>query len=229
MKTLKAILVAGLALASAFAARADTSARAWLENYYTNPQPERLPQAVLELSWNGYFEKEGNIPLAIGFLSTVFAQNPKRVDAWLLELDSLPLAHQRLIASALWQAGHPLGSEMLNSLSEDSSIRRQIVRLAAAPSRPIQETPVLSPQSMNLQWGAFLATGSDKPIIAIMEGMGEHPSLDAAARVSLAQNAATHPRVMEICRVQLDKQPAAVQAEVRAALNQAANGKPGVE
>lgn len=228
MKTLKAVLVAGLALASTFAARAETSARGWLENYYVNPQPERLPSAVLELSRNGFFEKEGNIPLAIGFLSSVFTQNPGRVDTWLLELNDLPLNHQRLIASALWQSGHPLGAEMLSTLSETSSIRREIVRLASTPSRAIEDTPVLSPQSMNLQWGAFLATGSDKPVIAILEGMGERPTLDAAARVALAQNAATHPRVMDICRAQLDKQPESVRAEVRAALNQAQGRKPGV-
>lgn len=228
MKTLKAVLVAGLALASTFAARAESSARSWLENYYVNPQPERLPQAVLELSRSGFFEKDGNIPLAIGFLSSVFTQNPGRVDSWLLELDALPLAHQRLIASALWQSGHPLGAEMLATLSETSSIRREIMRLASAPSRAIEDTPVLSPQSMNLQWGAFLATGSDKPVIAILEGMGERPALDAAARVALAQNAAAHPRVMDICRAQLDKQPESVRSEVRAALNQAEGRKPGV-
>lgn len=227
MKTLKAVLIAGLALASSFAARAETSAQAWLENYYVNPQPERLPQAVQSLSRSGFLDK--NIPLSIGFLSTVFAKNPTRVDAWLLELNNLPMNHQRLIASALWQAGHPLGSEMLTVLSQYSVVRQDITRLAASPSRSLDETPVLSPQSMNLQWGAFLASGNQNHVIAILDGMGsDRPTLDAAARVSLAQNAATHPRVMEICRAQLDRQPEAVRAEVRAALNQAAAKKPGV-
>lgn len=227
MKTLKAVLLAGLALASSLAIRAETSAQAWLETYYVNPQPERLPAAVLELSRSGFLDQ--NIALSIGFLSTVFAKNPTRVDTWLLQLGDLPLNHQRLLASSLWQAGHPLGGELLTVLSEHSAIRQEINRLASAPSRSIDDKPVLSPQSLNLQWGAFLASGEQTHVVAILDGMGaDRPALDSAARVSLAQNAAAHPRVMEICRAQLDRQPEAVRAEVRAALKQAAGGKPGV-
>jgi hypothetical protein len=230
MKTLKAALFAGLALASSLAAQAESSAKAWLETYYQNPRPEQLSSAVHQLSRDGFFEQEGNVPLTIGFLSTVFAQNPGRVRSWVDDLSDLPLGHQRLVASAVWQAGNPLGSNLLAELSETSSIRQQILRLSVTPSVAIEQTPVLSPQSMNLQWGAFLASGSEKNVVAILQGMGgDRPALDAAARVAIAQNAATHPRVMEICRTQLDKQPEAVRAEVRAALQQAsAVRKPGV-
>lgn len=227
MKTLKAALIAGLALASVLAAKAEVSAQAWLETYYQNPQPNRLPAAVAELSSSGYFEQKGHIPLAIGFLSTVFAQNPNRVDEWLFAMDDLPVSTQRLVACALWQSGNPKGADLLANLAEDSSIRRKVLNLAASRSLAVENTPVLSTQSMNLQWGAFLASGSEKPVVAILEAMGERPSLDADARVAIAQNAAAHPRVMEICRAQLDRQPESVRAEVRAALNQAAASKPG--
>ncbi|MCX6956450.1 MAG: hypothetical protein NTV51_30320, partial [Verrucomicrobia bacterium] len=131
MKTLSAAFGAALVLAVSLAARAETSAQAWLETYYLNPEPERLPLAVQELSRNGYFDRAGHLPLAIGFLSTVFAQNPQRVDTWLLSLSDLPLRHQRLLACSLWQAGHALGSEMMTVLSEHSAIREEVRRLAS--------------------------------------------------------------------------------------------------
>jgi len=50
------ILGAGFALALPLVSHADSSARTWLEYYYQNPQPDKLPDAVLALSKDGYFE-----------------------------------------------------------------------------------------------------------------------------------------------------------------------------
>jgi hypothetical protein len=227
MKTLKYILVAGCVLASSAALRAESSAQAWLENYYLNPQPAELGRSVKALSRDGYFERPGNTAIAIGFLATVFAKSPERVDAWLLELNGLPLEHHRLIAAALWQAGHPMGAELLRTLAQTSVIRDDIERLASQPSVAILDTPVLSPSSMNLQWGAFLASGNERHIIAVLDAMGNNqPALTAAARTALAQNAANHPRVMEICRAQLSREPEEVRSVIRAALNSADAAKP---
>ncbi len=224
MNSLKLVFVAGLALASSLAARAEISAQASLETYYVNPQPAELPRIIRGLGQQGYFEKPGNTAIAIGFLSTLFAQNPERVDAWLLEFNGLPLAQHRLIASALWQAGNPLGADMLRHLSRYTTpVNYAIARLADTPSLDVASTPVLSPSSMNLQWGAFLATGDERYIINILEAIGTNrPGLDSAARYALAQDAAAHPRVFEICQAQLAKQSNEAQAVLRAALNDAA-------
>src|ERR1043165_9899270 len=101
MKTLKFLFVASLALASSLAARAEISAQAWLETYYLNPQPAELGRSVRALSREGYFEKPGHPAIAIVFLSTVFPQNPDCVEGWMNEFSGLPLAHRRLVASAL--------------------------------------------------------------------------------------------------------------------------------
>jgi hypothetical protein len=228
MKALKCLLVAGLALASSFASRADTSAQSWLESYYLNPRPAELTRSVRELSRSGWLDQSGHTPLAIGFLSSVFAQNAQRVDGWVKDLADLPRAHRSLVASAVWQSGHPSGAALLRELSANSPMRGEIEKLVAQPATAVLNTPVLSPSSMNLQWGAFLASGNDRNVVAILAAMGaDRPGLDLVARQSLAANAVAHPRVMEICRVQLDRQPESVRAEIRAAL-QAAGAKPGV-
>jgi hypothetical protein len=227
MKTLKFTVVAGLALASSLAARAEISAQTWLECYYLNPQPAELAWQVHRLSDSGYFEQPGHVATAIGFLSTVFARNPERVDDWLRQLNKLPPAHQRLIAAALWQAGQPLGSELLHQLDQNSSVRARIDWLADAGSVPIADTPVLSPSSMNLHWGAFLASGDERYILSILDAIGTNrPGLDTAARTALAKNAAAHPRVQEICEAQLSRQPEEVRSVLRAALSDAASAKP---
>ena len=227
MSSLRTVLVAGLALAASYSARADSSGQAWLETYYLNPRPAELSRAVHSMSKAGWFETKGNPAMAIGFLATVFATNPERINGWLEDLSDLPLSHRRLIAASLWQAGHPFGAELLKRLGTDSSVRDEVHALASRASTPIAQTPVASPSSMHLQWGAFLASGHERHVVAIFDSMGtDRPGLDLAARQSLAQNAVAHPRVLEICRVQLDRQPESVRSELRAALNAAAP-KPG--
>ncbi len=222
MKTLFRLTLAGLALAATAALRAEVSAQAWLETYYLNPQPAELPRAIENLSRDGYFARAENTAVAIGFIGTVFAQNPDRVEGWLNQLSGLPARDQRLLAAALWQSGHPLGNSRLRALAQNSPVRAEVERLSTLPTQLIAETPVQSSSSMRLQWGAFLANGDQRHIVAILDGFGlNNASLTSAARMALAQNAAAHPRVMEICRAQLSRQPEDVRSELRAALNQA--------
>ncbi len=222
MKTLFRLTLASLALAATAALRAEISAQAWLETYYLNPQPAELPRAIENLSRDGYFARPENTAVAIGFIGTVFAQNPDRVEGWLSQLSHLPARDQRLLAAALWQSGHALGNNHLRALAQNSPVRAGVERLATLPTQVIAETTVRSPSSMRLQWGAFLASGEERHMVAILDGFGlNDASLNSAARMALAQNAAAHPRVMEICRTQLDRQPAEVQSVLRAALGHA--------
>src|SRR5687768_139813 len=49
----------------------------WVTSYYQNPRPDDLLPAVHSLSRSGYFESVGQPAVAIGFFTTVFAQNPQ--------------------------------------------------------------------------------------------------------------------------------------------------------
>lgn len=229
MKFVKTLLVASLALASSLAARADNSAQAWLENYYKNPQPDLLVARVYDLSQVGYFNGAGQPAIAIGFFAEVFAQNPAKVDQWFASFGDLPQSEQRLLASALWQSGNAKGRSELLRMSADSSIRTQIARLAAEPVMPVASTPVRSASSMNLQWGAFLASGNEQHITSILAALGRgERDLTDTARYALAEHAAAHPRVLAICRDQLDRQPASVRTELQAAVRAAEANKPTI-
>jgi hypothetical protein len=77
---------------------------------------------------------------------------------------------------------------------------------------------------MNLQWGAFLASGEERNVTNILAAIGRGQIGDSA-RVSLAFNAAQHDRVLQICRAQLDKQPNEVRSVLRAVINDAETKK----
>jgi hypothetical protein len=208
-----------LSFASAVSAVASpSSAEQWLNNYYKQPAPERFTSAILQLSRDGYFEEAGHVPLAIGFIATVFAQNPDQVQSWLGVNRVLPLNHQRILVAALWYSGNPKGADYLRSYARDCepSLRASIDTLInSSPS--LKNAGVQSISSLNLQWGAFLASGEAAPVQSILAALGT-ANLDQDVRWSLAQNAVQHERVLAICRDELSRQPNAVRETLRAVI-----------
>ncbi len=196
----------------------------WLAHYYRAPQPDLVVPAVFALSRDGYFEQAGQPATAIGFLSTVFAQNAGKAEEWMASFRDLPVAHQRLVAAALWYSGLPGGERELRALARSSNpeLRTDVEQLLAQAAPALRDTPVRSESSLNLQWGAFLASGDSQHIVNALAALGAgEAGLSAAARASLAQRAAVHPRVYEICQAQLAQQPAGVRDQMRAALAEA--------
>lgn len=193
----------------------------WVSHYYQAPQPDLIVPAVFGLSRAGYFEQAGQPSTAIGFLSSVFAQNPDKVDGWMVSFRDLPVSHQRIVASALWYSGLPNNERALQSLARHSTpeARAMIKALIAQGATDLRKTPVRSESSLNLQWGAFLASGEQQHIVNALAALGSRePGLSATARFALAEKAAAHQRVYEICQAQMDQQPAAVRDQLRAAL-----------
>lgn len=199
------------------------SAGEWLNHYYENPQPDQFVPAIYELSRNGYFEQPGHVSQAIGFIAGVFSRNPEQIDQWVVNLGGLPAPHQRLIAAALWYSGSPKGAEYLRAYSRvvNRELRAEIDGLLVLkPS--LRETDVLSASSLNLQWGAFLATGDSRHIQKVLAALGsEEPGLNAAVLAALAEKAVAHERVYEICQAELARQPAGLRDQMRTALAEA--------
>jgi hypothetical protein len=232
MKTLKTLIVASTLLVASipsFAVEATPASRAerWITHYYQNPRPDDLVVSVHQLSARGYFELAGNTATAIGFFAEVFSANPQRVPQWLKQTSDLPDAHRRNLAAAAWQAGHPRGLALMRELSanDDAAVRIQVADLLRRGPQPVAATPVQSESSLRLQWGAFLATGDDRHVVSMLQALGTNErDLTLAARFAIAETAAAHPRVLQICRDQLNRQPESVRSEIRAALNTTKSG-----
>lgn len=220
-----ALLAFAASLSAAPTSRQGGRWQQWMNNYYLNPQPALVVQAAHALSDSGYFEQPGAVATSIGFFSQVFAAHPEQVDSWLARTSDLPQNHRRLIAVAAWYAGAPAGEKLIRQLGVSSAYRAELERTLSVVEGNVTTTPVLSESSMNLQWGAFLATGADKHVVSILTGMGRG-NLAESARVVLAFNAAQHDRVLEICRQQLDRQPNEVRSILRAVINDVERKEP---
>ncbi len=212
------LCIATVAFASLTQAAPPARWMSWMDQYYLNPQPDQVVDAASALGDS--FADPAFTATAIGFFSQVFARHPDRVDGWFRQFARLPESAQRSLAAALWYSGDARGEKMLRRTAERSLYRGEIHQLATRPAVAVAETPVRSESSMDLQWGAFLASGQDAHITQILAAMG-HGAVDAEARRSLAFNASRHDRVLTIFREQLDRQPNEVQSMLRAVLRDA--------
>lgn len=211
-----------LALSVSQVSAASASAEQWLNDYYKKPTPRQFASAFLDLSESGYFEQPGNVPVAIGFIASVFAKNPARVNQWLDLMREVPESHQRILVAALWYSGNPKAESYLRNFARECSPKLQQELLALANTRPdVRAASVQSVSSLNLQWGAFLATGDKTPVRNILAALGSHgdAQLSQQVRWSLAQNAVHHPLVLSICRDELSRQPNEVRETLRAVIN----------
>ncbi len=216
---------AGLPTYEVIASADQSEALQWVYSYYKNPRPAEFARNVHLLSSTGFFEEAGQPAQAIGFFSQVFAQNADRIDYWMNQIKDLPEKHQRVLVSALWLSGSPRGEAAIRShlAGVSESARAELAALMAQKPTNVFDTPVNSTAAMNLQWGAFLASGQERNIVNILAALGSgQRNIVESARLSLALNAAEHTRVLEICRAQLDKQPNEVRLLLNTALNEAA-------
>jgi hypothetical protein len=227
MRTLRFILAVSVSLAAFSALRAEGNfGRQWMEHYYEQPRPDDVVHAVVSLDQAGYFA-EGVAPdTAIGFFTVVFQQNPRSVERWLRTARPIVSDRaQRVLVLAAWLAGDPAATVQVRRMSayNDRAEREAIGRMMARGTPPaIRDWPVDSEGAMNLQWGAFLASGNERYVTNVLAALGsDRPGLANSARFALAQNAMSHPSVLEICRQQLDRQPEAIRPALEAALSEA--------
>ncbi|HLP26739.1 MAG TPA: hypothetical protein VK477_13745 [Acidobacteriota bacterium] len=231
MRTLRQLLLGSTLLAALFAsatAGAASSAETWLNHYYQNPNPDGLKSAVFQLSRDGFLDDDANVPLTIGFLSSVFAQNPARVDEWLAFGRDLPAAHQRIVIAAAWASGNPSGVAEFRRIAARSAADRDNLNALLAATPDLATAPVLSPSSLNAKWGSFLATGDRAPVQAILAALGndDRSQFGQDVRWSLARNAAAHDRVLAICKDELVRQPNELRESLKAVIHQVENRTP---
>ncbi len=195
----------GLALAlPALAAARDISpfsGRDWLENYHRHPAPERFVPAVFDLSRTQYFNVPGNIPVGLGFFATLFRQHADYVDDWLQYCRMLPDQEQRLIASALWIAGHPKGEAYLRRYADEivGPAMREQLQQALAHQRAFDERTVDSSRALHLKWGSYLVTGDETVLAAVLTGADQLDDLSVRERWWLACAAAGQDAVVAFC------------------------------
>ncbi|GAA5495681.1 hypothetical protein Rhal01_01860 [Rubritalea halochordaticola] len=209
---MKNIYLIGMCLLLIGLARAEHD---WVSSYYLNPAPEDFVKEVKAIAESGELDKADLHPSLIGFLSQVMAQNPKKVDTWLTQLEDLKEKDRTTLLVAAWFSD--------TQGARDYFTQRGLNEYLQSKPKSILEMKIQTPESLDLLWGYFFARGDEASIRHIVTAFDlakyegsldrykyENQSLEAqqaayleatfqAAVWSVESNCKQHSRVLEYC------------------------------
>ncbi len=180
----------------------------WVMHYYEKPQPDTVPSEFIRIGKLGFLDRQDSQFVFITFLSELMNRNPDRIETWVNKLQEFSQPQKRLLWAAVWQSRTDQGIALLKKLSETLSgdDKEYVLQLLSQSTVPFDKKPIESPGALDLLWACFFASGDERYVnrvidaLKLEEGHGNDILIGAAARFSLAANARTHPKVLQICQ-----------------------------
>ncbi len=195
----------------------------WMTRYYQNPSPNEFINWLQQLSAEGLLRNEKKQFPFLGFAATVFNINADKVSEWIKVIDSFPKQDKKTILVALWLSDT---KESRDALSD--TVHKKVLQGHNYFHFDMQQPPPNLNEIdkywgfLDIQWGRFLASGSEEPIVQIVSilefasfsgSRKKYPdpktkeekwaiineALYKTAMRSLRSNCKIHPRVLEIC------------------------------
>ena len=179
----------------------------FLQGYYLHPQPEAVPEMLLLLDKVAKTfknrEMDGMEAPIIGFFSEIFRANSDKLDEWEKVIKGLSSKSLKVfLDGALCYADTEKSKEIFKKHAKWSFILKQ--RYGGGYVVPILKWDWLSPSSLDMCWGAFMASGNKEYVKKVMECALQVPEKNridltvGAARWSMVANADRHPLVAEV-------------------------------
>ena len=180
----------------------------WMAYYYLAPHPEEVASALEAVTAKGFFENDDvQAPLS-GFFTEIFRANPDRIGGWVKPYVGIPNRH--ILYSALWMANSKEGRAALEQMAQSAAPEeaKTLRGLASSPPPTVESMAIDSPATLDYMWGYFSASGSDKPVLRVIDqmklvntkGNASAILIGGAAQWSVSANARQHEKVLKIVK-----------------------------
>ena len=182
----------------------------WMTYYYLDSRPDEIAAALRAVTTGGYFENDSVQAPFSGFFAEIFRSNPGRLDAWVEPYLGVPKLH--ILYSALWMSNSSESRVALERLAKSATAAeaKKLRELASTKPPTVETMKISSPAALDYMWGYFMASGSDKPVLRIIDQMKlvnrtgdiEAKILGGAAQWSVSANVRQHDQVQQIVRAE---------------------------
>jgi hypothetical protein len=186
----------------------DQNIEAWVTSYYLAPTPGEVADALAVLAAKGLLGNgQAESPLS-GFFAEVFRANPGRIDQWVQPYVGVP--NRSVIYTALWVAYSNESMFALRRMADMAPMEEGTTLrvLRSSPPPTIETIPIDRPSALDFLWGSFWATGSDVPVLRIIDQMklanrrGDANAvlIGTTAQSSVSAAARQHAKVLAIVK-----------------------------
>jgi hypothetical protein len=159
----------------------------WMVFYYQKPEPEDFPNKLIAFSKAGLLSEERKQFPFLGFASTLFRDNPARLNTWLPKLETLPTDQKRIVFLSLWLSDTGVARELFR---QDKY--RELISgtnyFNFETDKPVPDLGSIDPMYggfLDIQWGRFLASGNKEPIRLIISTLRFGDSWGAAEKYAI--------------------------------------------
>lgn len=206
----------------------------FVSHYYENPEPDRVVPSLL------YMAREMGVPAEdndarkglVAFYAGILRRDPSANLAGVRDMAALQDEAPAFLWQVLWFAGTPAARALLETLAPPRTSPKW-ERWDRQRQSPPPDPLTLPPEdagALEVFWGSFFATGDTRYVERVIGVLAlarvEHDArkirIGASAEASLVANARQHPKVMEICKAELAKQPKRVRRVLQEVLARAA-------
>ena len=184
----------------------------WMAYYYLDPQPKEVASALEAVTAKGFFENDNVQAPFSGFFTEIFRANPDKVSGWVKPYVGIPNRH--ILYSALWMANSKESRVALEQMAQGTAPEeaKKLRALASSPPPTVESMRIDSPASLDYMWGCFSASGSNQPVLRVINEMklvhvkGDVGAMliGGAAQWSVSANARQHERVLKIVKAKAE-------------------------
>jgi hypothetical protein len=228
MRAVTALIIALLALgAPATAAPANKAAVAptkgefassehilrWINGYRAKPEPAKAPAAARAISELNLFRDLETAGVYVGFLAGVLESNPKKAEALIAKMFTMPPEDQVVIVRAIAYSNLPDWKALLLKFAERMPARQGLIDRFVNDKMPaLKQLPLdTGAAPLDMLWGKYFATGSYEPIVrmvSILEWSKDPNNVDrltvgSMAKLTLATNASRDKELMDMLKMSM--------------------------
>ncbi len=189
----------------------------WVNEYRTNPEPDKLPAAVRAMGELGLLRELEQAGVHVGFIAGVLGANPADAPRLIAAMFPMPPEDQVILVKAIAFSDMPNWRDVLLAFSERMPARKVLIEHhvygegKTLAQLPLDEGAFV----LDAHWGYYFGSGSQVAlgrIVSSLQWAGEKNNVErltiaAMAKWTLASNATRDKELLDAMKAQMNQQP----------------------
>lgn len=196
----------------------------FINDYRSDPQPEKLPEVVRAMGDLGLFRDIDMAGVHVGFVAGVLGSNPDKTERLITEMFPMRPEDQVVLIKAIAFSGLANWKAVLERFVERMPARAGLIRkYLYGDGKTLSQLPLEgSSFALDSHWGYYFATGDAEPVRRIVSSLSwakdkndiEKLTISAMAKWTLATNATRDKDLLDILKAEVNRQPKNIRMEL---------------
>jgi hypothetical protein len=199
----------------------------WINEYRSNPEPEKLPDAVKAMGELGLIRELDSAGIYVGFIGGVLGANPDKAERLITRMFPMPPEDQVILIKAIAFSGLEDWRATLAAFSERMPARKVLIeKYLYGDGKTLFQSPLDEGSFvLDAHWGYYFGSGSQDAIHRIVSSLEwsvdknnvERLTIGSMAKWTLASNATRDKDLLDALKAEMNAQE---QEKVRIALRE---------